>query len=128
LSAYTLTHGDPRFIHQHAVDAWQLQHAVVTKSNIGIAFSLIGLYLALEKGQTGRQAQLAHMKLGTPKRKWGSFEIPSTRATLTVVDVLAASPGAIRDARLMEWARAVWESWPHAHEWTRETCRRLLGV
>jgi hypothetical protein len=126
LSAYTLSHGDPRFIHQHAVDTWQLQHAMPSKSNIGIAFSLIGLYLALEKGYTGRQVQLAHMELGRTKRNWGDFEIPSRHATLTVVDVLHAEPGNARDARLMQWAAAVWDNWNHAHAWTAETCARLL--
>ena len=126
LSAYTLSPGDPRFIHQHAVDAWQLQHAVSAKSNIGIAFSLIGLYLALEKGRTGRQVQLAHMELGRTRRHWGDFTIPTSRAALTVRDVLDVPPGPARDAKLMEWARSVWDNWPHAHAWTRETCARLL--
>lgn len=27
LQAYTRSHGDPSFIHQHVVDAWALQHA-----------------------------------------------------------------------------------------------------
>jgi hypothetical protein len=126
LSAYTLSHGDPRFIHQHAVDAYQLQHAISSKSNIGIAFSLIGLYLAIERGRTGREAQLAHMELGRTKRNWGDFTIPSTCAALTVRDVLDAAPGPIRDAKLMEWARSVWNNWPHAHAWTRETCSRML--
>jgi hypothetical protein len=128
LSAYTLSHRDPRFIHQHAVDAWQLQHALPSKSNIGIAFSLIGLYLALEKGQTGRQAQLAHMELGKTKRHWGDFLIPSQHARLSVRDVLEAPPGPARDAKLMEWARAVWDTWSHSHGWTRETCARLLKI
>lgn len=126
LSAYTLSHGDPKFIHQHAVDAWQLQHAIVSTSNIGIAFSLIGLYLALERGYIGRQVQLAHMQLGRTKRNWGDFEIPSSRAPFTVADVLETEPGLARDARLMQWAAAVWANWNHAHAWTARTCANLL--
>ena len=126
LSAYTLSHGHPRFIHQHAVDTWQLQHAMPSKSNIGIAFSLIGLYLALEKGYTGRQVQLMHMELGRTKRDWGDFEVPSSPAALTVADVLRAGPGNSRDAMLMQWAAAVWANWNRAHAWTAETCSRLL--
>lgn len=128
LSAYTLSHSDPRFIHQHAVDTWQAQHAVSAGPNIGIAFSLIGLYLALEKGYTGRQVQLAHMQLGKTKRQWGEFIIPSTRAALTVRDVLDVEPGPARDLKLIEWARAVWVNWSHARPWTLETCARLLHV
>jgi len=126
LSAYTLSHGDPKFIHQHAVDAWQAQHMVESKSNIGIAFSLIGLYLAIEKGYTGRQAQLAHLRLGRTKRQWGTFEMPRERAALTVLDVVNAAPGPDRDAMLMKWAASVWASWSHTHPWAAETCARLL--
>jgi len=128
LSAYTLGHGDPGFIHQHAVDAWQAQHMVASPSNIGIAFSLIGLYLALEKSYTGREVQRAHMKLARTKRQWGEFEKPSARAPINVLDVLLAEAGPARDAMLMKWAAAVWASWSHAHEWTKETCTRLLNV
>jgi len=127
LSAYTLTHGDPKFIHQHAVDAWQAQHVVASKSNIGIAFSLIGLYLALEKGYTGRQVQLAHMELGRTKRIWAWFDPPAAYA-MTVNDVLRAEPGGDRDAVLMRWAAAVWEAWSHAQDWTRQICAQLLKV
>ncbi len=128
LSAYTLSHGDPKFIHQHAVDTWQLQHARPSKSNIGIAFSLIGLYLALEKKYTGRQVQLAHMQLGRTKRSWGDFEIPGSFASLTVADVLRADPGPARDTMLIDWAAAVWKHWDHAHTWTAQTCAHLLSV
>jgi hypothetical protein len=125
LSAYTLTHGDPKFIHQHAVDAWQAQHLVASKSNIGLAFSLIGLYLALEKGYSGRQVQLAHMELGRAKRTWAWFD-PPAEYKLTVVDVLQTDPGADRDAALMEWAASVWEAWSHAQDWTRQVCLQYL--
>lgn len=127
LSAYTLVHGDPKFIHQHAVDAWQAQHVVASKSNIGIAFSLIGLYLALEKGYSGRQVQLAHMELGRTKRTWVWFD-PPAEYRMTVVNVLQAEPGADRDAVLMKWAAAVWEAWSHAQDWTRHICAELLKV
>jgi Family of unknown function (DUF5946) len=126
LSAYTLTHGDPKFIHQHAVDAWQAQHVVGSKSNIGLAFSLIGLCLALERGFTGRQVQLAHMELGRTKRQWPWFDPPVDRTWLTVVDVLRADPGVNRDGVLMQWAAAVWTSWSHTHDWTRQICAEYL--
>jgi hypothetical protein len=73
LSAYTLTRAGSGFIHQHAVDSYGAQHAGGASSNIGTAFSLIGLYLALEKGYTGRQVQLAHMQLARLKKPWPSL-------------------------------------------------------
>jgi hypothetical protein len=128
LCAYTTTHGDPKFIHQHAVDAWQAQHVVKSKSNIGVAFSLIGLYLGLEKGFTGRQVQLAHMTLGRTKREWTWFDPPVDRTWLTVVDVLHAAPGADRDEVLMKWAASVWQSWSQAQAWTRQVSAEYLDV
>jgi len=86
---------------------------------------LIGLHLALEKGYTGRQVQLAHMELGRTKRTWAWFD-PPTEYRMTVADVLQAEPGAERDTVLMEWAAAVWQSWNHAQDWTRQACLRYL--
>ena len=71
LSFYTLSHnGGGYFIHQHAVDAFQAQTATAETKSIGLAFGLIGLYLFLEKGYTGRQVQLAHVKLSKNKKPW----------------------------------------------------------
>lgn len=128
LSAYTLSHGGAGFIHQHAVDTWQAQHVLASKSNIGLAFSLIGLYLALEKGYTGRRVQLAHMELGRTKRQWAWFEPPAERPMLTVLDVLHTQPGKDRDAMIMKWAAAVWASWSHAHGWTKQCCAEHLKI
>lgn len=63
LLCYTVAKRDTGFIHQHAVDAYASQHSGGTTRNSSIAFGLIGLYLALEKGYTGRQVQLAHMRI-----------------------------------------------------------------
>ena len=50
LSAYTLTHDDGTFLHQHAVDTYAAQHVGETMRPIGATFVLIGLYLAVERG------------------------------------------------------------------------------
>ncbi|GHN01809.1 hypothetical protein WSM22_32980 [Cytophagales bacterium WSM2-2] len=50
LSYYTLGHHDTvYFIHQHIVDAFQAQTADNSTKPIGLTFSLVGLYLYLEK-------------------------------------------------------------------------------
>jgi hypothetical protein len=126
LSAYTLSRGDPEFIHQHAVDAYGAQHAGSGSSNIGVAFALIGLHLALEKGLSGRQVQRAHMQLGSLKKSWPKLEPPSEPAKLTVLDVVNAAHGESRDQMLRQWAKAVWDSWEHAHAWTRHISNELL--
>ena len=63
LSYYTLAHGDPEFVHQHIVDAFAAQLATPNSKPIQVVFALIGLYLHQERGFTGRQVQLAHMRL-----------------------------------------------------------------
>jgi hypothetical protein len=45
LSFYTLSHGHPRFIHQHALDAYTAQTASEQTRTIAIFFALMGLYL-----------------------------------------------------------------------------------
>jgi Family of unknown function (DUF5946) len=124
LSAYTLARGRD-FIHQHGVDAYQAQHAV--RGRIGVAFSLIGLCLAIERGATGLQVQRAHMHLAKIKRDWPQFELPAHRATLTVRDVLNANEGEARDNVLITWCASVWQTWEHAHAWTRRACDELLA-
>jgi hypothetical protein len=120
LAAYTLTHGDRNFIHQHVVDAYAAQHACLATKTIGPAFAVIGLYLALEEGFTGRQVQRAHMDLARLKKQWPKLEPPRDYAILTVADVMKADPGEPRDAAIMKWAAAVWNTWHDQHEWIRQ--------
>ena len=110
LCGYTLTHGDPAFIHQHVVDAFAAQHAVEGVKPIGITFALVGLYLLVEKQFTGREVQRAHMKLGRQKQTWPAIRFPSTRGSMTAIDVMAAPAGAARDRAIHAWGASVWEA------------------
>ncbi len=103
LSAYTLTHGDPDFIHQHVVDAFAAQHATAKSSAIGVAFALIGLYLHLERGYSGRQVQAAHRRLAQQRRQWPAFDPPRDTGELTVIDVMRSPAGAERDRAIEDW-------------------------
>ena len=78
LAFYRLAHPrtDPEFIHQYAVDASAAQTATAASKPITVAFALIGLYLHLEKGYTGRQVQLAHMQMAATRKTWLSFALP----------------------------------------------------
>src|SRR6266540_4157759 len=88
LSFYTLGHSDTvYFIHQHIVDAFQAQTADENTKPISIIFSLIGLYLYIEKMYTGRQVQQAHMKLAQNKKVWPMLDLPKQKGTITVSDV-----------------------------------------
>jgi hypothetical protein len=115
LSYYTLEHPDKGyFIHQHIVDAFQAQAADENTKPITIVFSLLGLYLYLEKSYTGRQVQLAHMKLAQNKHRWTLLDLPKQRGTITVSDVLKIESGLIRDLTIKEWCKSVWNAY---HEW-----------
>jgi hypothetical protein len=76
LSAYTLTHDDGTFLHQHAVDAYAAQHVGATMRPIGAAFALIGLFLAVERDYTGRMVQQTHQRLAARSKEWPRFTPP----------------------------------------------------
>ena len=116
LRYYTLSHPDPRFIHQHVVDAWAAQTASPASKPINITFALIGLYLYLEKGYSGKEVQVAHMQLAKAKRKWPTFKLPDTRGDIAVSDVLATPPGPERDRKIQEWCASVWAAYSQSRE------------
>lgn len=122
LSGYTLTHGDPAFVHQHVVDAWAAQTATEQSKPIGVFFALAGLYLHLEEGQTGRQVQRVHILLANRRKQWPRFALPAERGKIRVTDVMAEPPGAKRDAAIERWCQSVWE----AYSGSRDEVRRLL--
>ena len=126
LSYYTLAHGDPAFIHQHLVDAYAAQHVRQTASTIGAAFALAGLYLAVERGFTGRRVQKMHMQMARTSKQWPRFDPPADVGALTVADVLAVEPGPRRDEKLMEWCASVWRAWSLKQGRVREMLDRFL--
>lgn len=112
VSAYTLEHArtDPAFIHQHVVDTYTLQRAGPGTKPIAIVFSLVGLYLHAERGLTGRQVQLVHMKLAQEKHAWPELALPASRGDVTSVDVLATRPGPERNDAVHAWCASVWNA------------------
>jgi Family of unknown function (DUF5946) len=112
LSAYNFGRAEATFLTQLAVDAYGAQHAGAPSRHLTTAFSLVGLYLATQRGYTGREVQLAHMQLARQMAHerwvWPSFQVGEPRATFTVLDVLAAQPRDVRDAKIRAWAAAVW--------------------
>lgn len=128
LASYTLTHPDPVFIHQHVVDAYAAQYADSKTKPIKITFALIGLCLYLEHGFTGKQVQLAHMKLGRFKKAWPIFSIPSNMGKVSISDVLEAPEGAARDAMIHTWSASVWSAWKDGHDAVRTIVKNELGV
>jgi len=126
LTYYTLAHGDRAFIHQHVVDAYGAQHVRSSASTIGAAFTLAGLYLAVERAFTGRQVQNMHMLMASRSKHWLRFDPPSDGGPLTVADVLAAEPGPTRDEAIMRWCASVWTAWSADQDRVREMVDRFL--
>lgn len=108
LQAHTLGLRDPAFVHQHVVDAWAAQHADRDTRPIGLTFALVGLYLHVEKGRSGREVQQVHMQLSRRRRDWPSFPLPVDRGTLTAADVLASPAGPGRVQAIDAWCASVW--------------------
>lgn len=115
LQCYTLGHGGLDFIHQHVVDAWAAQHADEQTKPIALTFALVGLYLQVEKGFSGRQVQRVHMRLGQGTRRWSSFPLPRERGSVTARDVMAAPPGRERDQAIRAWCASVWGAFSGSH-------------
>ena len=90
--AWTLRLPEGGFIDQEVVDAWAAQHATEESTPISVVFALIGLYLHLEKGFSGRQVQRAHMRLAQPhgrgpgRKEWPRFPLPRERGRITASD------------------------------------------
>ena len=115
LSYYTLSLGDPEFIHQYAVDAFAAQHANETTKPIKIAFALMGLYLANEKNYSGRMVQLAHMEIAKKKKPLPVFIFPEDRGSVTVADVFQAAPGEERNQAIRSLSASAWNAWKDSH-------------
>jgi Family of unknown function (DUF5946) len=116
LAFYTLSHPGTEFIHQNLVDAFTAQNAGENTKPIAITFALIGLYLSVEKGFTGRQVQLMHMRLAKSGKSWPEFELPEQRGNITVFDVLATQPGKLRDQMIGNWCVSVWSAFQGSRE------------
>ncbi len=110
LCYYTLAHSDSSFIHQHVVDAFAAQNATENGKPIKLTFALVGLYLYIEKQFTGKEVQLAHMKLGQDKQQWPVFSLPIGRGVVTATNVMAAPAGLERDKMIHQWCVSVWDA------------------
>lgn len=123
---------DPSLVgrfHQMTVDAYGAQHAGGPTSPIRVAYSLVGLHLAFERGWTGVKVRDFHARMGRPEASWPTFERPTTTGDLTVADVVAAGARAGSHdghaAAVERWARAVWVAWRPQHADVATLARRL---
>lgn len=127
LCGYTLTRGDPGFIHQHVVDAFAAQNADTNTKPISLAFALIGLHLLIERSSTGRQVQRVHMLLANRRKQWPRFDLPADRGSIRPTDVLAEPPGRARDEMIVRWCASVWHAYGASRAAVMELMRNELG-
>jgi hypothetical protein len=124
-----------RDYHQLTVDAYAAQHAPPDRGGavppIGVAYALVGLYLALDRGVPGVEVRAAHQRMGRPDASWPRLPAPEGTGALTVLDVVAAgvmvdSPaGHARAVRA--WVTAVGRAWAAEHAAVAALSERLLG-
>ncbi len=125
---YTLSLSDKAFIHQHAVDAFAAQTANENTKSIAITFSLVGLYLYLEKNYTGKEVQQAHTEMAKNKKQWPTFTLPKHRGDITISDVLSVPPGLERDTMINKWCSSVWLAYKECRQMVIELVLVELGV
>ena len=128
LAFYTLAHGDREFIHQHVVDAFAVQQADATTKPIAIVFGLAGLCLHVDFGFTGRQVQIAHMRLAARRKKWPQVELPKFRGDVTIAYVLAECAGPERDAAIHKWCASVWNACKETNPMVLDLLKRELDI
>ena len=68
-------------LHQLTVDAYGAHHPRSDGPPIGLAFALIGLYLALDRGRTGLQVRDEHQRLARVRKRSGPPGARTTRAS-----------------------------------------------
>jgi hypothetical protein len=118
-------------LHQLTVDAYGAAHAGPPTGVRYVAYSLVGLCLALERGRSGEDVRAIHSRMGPPQPTWPRLDTPAPPAELTVAEVIAA--GAREESiegheRLLRaWARAVWASWAPRHQEIRALTDRVSG-
>jgi hypothetical protein len=124
---------DPALVgrfHQLAVDAYGAQHTGDDPRAIRVAYSLVGLHLALDRGVRGVDVRAAHQRMGRPDPTWPEFVRPSSTGDMTVLDVAVAGAraGSIEghaDA-MRRWADAVWAAWADVHTAVAALTDRLV--
>jgi hypothetical protein len=128
LAFYTLAQPRPPFVHQLAIDAFTAQRADAATKPIAVVFALVGLYLHVEFRFTGLRVQQAHMQLARERKQWPKLPLPEQRGAVEVSDVLAAAPGAARNAMIHDWCVSVWGAWSASRPAIADLVRRELHV
>ena len=125
LSFYTLSHSDPNyFIHQLIVDAYTAQTATKHTKKISLVFSIVGLYLLIEKNYSGKEIQGAHTLLSSYKKDIPEIKLPEKRGNITIIEVLESKLN--RDEMIKKWCYSVWKEYEINKEEIKRYCGKYL--
>ena len=117
-------------LNQLTVDAYGAQHGGGGAPSIRLAYSLVGLHLAVDRGLTGDAVRVAHQRMGKPDRDWPRFEPPGDVGCLTILTVaeegLMVEAVAGHQGAALRWAADVWHSWHQQHDLVADLTRQLL--
>jgi hypothetical protein len=113
-------------LHQMTEDAYRAQHAGPQVPEIGVAFSLIGLHLALDEGWSGTAVRAAHQHLAARGGPWPRFIPPGLPAEETIGDVAGSPTPEEHTRRVGAWAASVWQRWSAEHDRVRQWASEAL--
>ena len=116
LAYYTLSHKGKDFIHQHIVDAFAIQTANEHTKPIKITYALIGIYLHIEKGYTGKQVQMAHVEMSKKSKVFPQIILPTNRGEISIADVLKITNPEERDKQIHGWCASIWKAFTTKQE------------
>jgi hypothetical protein len=136
VQGFALNHRElVRDFHQLTVDAYAAQHPPPEPGGdvppISVAYALVGLHLALDRGVSGRKVRAQHQRMGKPDPSWPCLPAPERTGAMTVFDV--ATAGAMVDSAaghaqaIRAWAAAVWQAWTAQHATVAALADRLLS-
>lgn len=130
VSGFAFQHPPILRLHQLTVDTYGAQHGGGNSTPIRLAYSLVGLHLALEHLLPGDQVRAAHQRMGKPDSTWPAFTPPENVGPVTVLAVaeqgVMAGSVSGHAAAVEVWAQHVWRSWTDQHAATADLARRLL--
>lgn len=123
-----------RDFHQLTVDAYAAQHGPREGGGdvppISVAYALVGLHLALDRGVSGIEVRAAHQRMGRPDQSWPRLPKPERTGGMTLFDVATAGAmigsAAGHAEAVRAWATAVWRAWAAQHTMVAALADRLL--
>ena len=128
LAYYTLGLQDECFIHQYIVDAYTSQTANNSTKAISLTFSLVGLYLFIEKDFTGKEIQEFHTLMSNTKIKQPNFELPKNRGEVNIDMVLKAEIGEVRKRMIKIWCCSIWKAFNNSHSEVKEITQYYFNI